>query len=39
MGGGSRILDLKPTLAYDDVLQKIKKSTLKKTSEKLQKEL
>ena len=32
-------LDLKPTLSYDDLLHKIKKSTLKKTSEKLQKEL
>ena len=32
-------LDLKPTLSYDDLHQKIKKSTLKKTSEKLQKEL
>ncbi|WP_369753516.1 NAD(P)/FAD-dependent oxidoreductase [Flavobacterium sp. WC2409] len=32
-------LDLKPTLTYDEVLQKIKKSTLKKTSQKLQKEL
>ncbi|MBP2284704.1 putative flavoprotein (TIGR03862 family) [Flavobacterium sp. CG_23.5] len=32
-------LDLKPTLSYDDLLHKLKKSTLKKTSEKLQKEL
>ena len=32
-------LDLKPTLSYDDLLQKIKKSTLKKTSEKLEKEV
>lgn len=32
-------LDLKPTLTYEDVLQKIKKSNLKKTSEKLQQEL
>ena len=32
-------LDLKTTLSYDDVLQKIKKSNLKKTSEKLLKEL
>ncbi len=32
-------LDLKPTLSYDDLLQKIKKSNIKKTSEKLQKEL
>lgn len=32
-------LDLKPTLCYDDLLQKIKKSTFKKTSETLQKEV
>jgi uncharacterized flavoprotein (TIGR03862 family) len=32
-------LDLKPTLLYDDLLQKIKKSTFKKTSEILQKEV
>lgn len=32
-------LDLKPTLLYDDLLQKIKKSTFKKTSETLQKEV
>lgn len=32
-------LDMKPTLSYDNLLQKIKKSTLKKTSEMLQKEL
>lgn len=32
-------LDLKPTLSYADLLQKIKKSNIKKTSEKLQKEL
>jgi uncharacterized flavoprotein (TIGR03862 family) len=32
-------LDLKPTLRYDDLLQKIKKSTFKKTSETLQKEV
>jgi uncharacterized flavoprotein (TIGR03862 family) len=32
-------LDLKPTLSYEDLHQKIKESTLKKTSEKLQKEL
>lgn len=32
-------LDLKPTLSFDDLHQKIKESTLKKTSEKLQKEL
>jgi uncharacterized flavoprotein (TIGR03862 family) len=32
-------LDLKPASSHDDLLQKIKKSTLKKTSEKLQKEL
>jgi uncharacterized flavoprotein (TIGR03862 family) len=32
-------LDLKPTLSYADLLEKIKKSNLKKTSEKLQKEL
>lgn len=32
-------LDLKPALSYDDLYQKIKKSTLKKTSEMLQKEL
>ncbi|EIA07891.1 aminoacetone oxidase family FAD-binding enzyme [Flavobacterium frigoris] len=32
-------LDLKPTLSYDDLLQKIRKSNIKKTSEKLQKEL
>ncbi|MFV8325952.1 NAD(P)/FAD-dependent oxidoreductase [Flavobacterium sp. ZS1P14] len=32
-------LDLKPALSYDDLHQKIKKSSLKKTSEKLQKEI
>jgi uncharacterized flavoprotein (TIGR03862 family) len=32
-------LDLKPTLSYDNLLQKIKKSNLKKTSEMLQKEV
>jgi uncharacterized flavoprotein (TIGR03862 family) len=32
-------LDMKPTLRYDDLLQKIKKSTFKKTSETLQKEV
>jgi uncharacterized flavoprotein (TIGR03862 family) len=32
-------LDLKPTLSFEDLHQKIKESTLKKTSEKLQKEL
>jgi uncharacterized flavoprotein (TIGR03862 family) len=32
-------LDLKPSLNYDDLLLKIKKSTLKKTSEMLQKEV
>ncbi|TRX35101.1 NAD(P)-dependent oxidoreductase [Flavobacterium sp. ZT3R18] len=32
-------LDLKPTLSFEDLLQKIKESTLKKTSEKLGKEL
>jgi uncharacterized flavoprotein (TIGR03862 family) len=32
-------LDLKPTLRYDDLLQKIKKPTFKKTSETLQKEV
>jgi uncharacterized flavoprotein (TIGR03862 family) len=32
-------LDLKPTLSYDDLLRKIKKSSLKKTSEMLQKEV
>jgi len=32
-------LDMKPTLLYDDLLQKIKKSTFKKTSETLQKEI
>ncbi len=32
-------LDLKPSLSYDDLLLKIKKSTLKKTSEMLQKEV
>jgi uncharacterized flavoprotein (TIGR03862 family) len=32
-------LDLKPTIAYDDLYQKLKKSHLKKTSEKLHKEL
>jgi uncharacterized flavoprotein (TIGR03862 family) len=32
-------LDLKPTLTYDDLLQKIKKSNLKKTSEMLLKEV
>ncbi|MFE3871059.1 NAD(P)/FAD-dependent oxidoreductase [Flavobacterium sp. ZS1P70] len=35
----SIFLDLKPTLSQDDLHQKIKKSNLKKTSEKLQKEL
>jgi uncharacterized flavoprotein (TIGR03862 family) len=32
-------LDLKPTLSYADVLQKLKKSNLKKTSAKLQNEI
>ncbi|MFV8270003.1 NAD(P)/FAD-dependent oxidoreductase [Flavobacterium sp. GT2N3] len=32
-------LDMKPTLRSDDLLQKIKKSTFKKTSETLQKEI
>lgn len=32
-------LDMKPTLRSDDLLQKIKKSTFKKTSETLQKEV
>lgn len=32
-------LDMKPTLLYDDLLQKIKKSTFKKTSETLLKEV
>jgi uncharacterized flavoprotein (TIGR03862 family) len=32
-------LDLKPTLRYDDLLEKIRKSTFKKTSETLQKEV
>lgn len=32
-------LDMKPTLSSDDLLQKIKKSTFKKTSETLQKEV
>ncbi len=32
-------LDLKPTLPYDDLLEKIRKSTFKKTSETLQKEV
>lgn len=32
-------LDLKPTLSYEDLLQKIKNSNLKKTSETLQKEV
>jgi uncharacterized flavoprotein (TIGR03862 family) len=32
-------LDLKPTLSCDDLLEKIKKSTLKKTSDTLRKEL
>lgn len=32
-------LDMKPTLSSDDLLQKIKKSTFKKTSETLQKEI
>ena len=32
-------LDLKPTLSHQDILQKIKKSNYKKTSETLQKEL
>jgi uncharacterized flavoprotein (TIGR03862 family) len=32
-------LDLKPNLSYEDILQKIKKSNFKKTSEKLQREL
>ncbi|MGO4905135.1 NAD(P)/FAD-dependent oxidoreductase [Flavobacterium sp. W20_MBD1_R3] len=32
-------LDMKPTLRYDDLLQKIRKSTFKKTSETLQKEV
>ena len=33
------LLDLKPTLPYDDLLEKIRKSTFKKTSETLQKEV
>jgi uncharacterized flavoprotein (TIGR03862 family) len=32
-------LDLKPSLSFEDLHQKIKESTLKKTSEKLQKEI
>jgi uncharacterized flavoprotein (TIGR03862 family) len=32
-------LDLKPTLSWEDLEQKIKKSTVKKTSDKLRKEL
>jgi uncharacterized flavoprotein (TIGR03862 family) len=32
-------LDLKPTLSHDDLHQKIKKSTLKKTSQTLEKEI
>ena len=32
-------LDMKPTLRYEDLLDKIKKSTFKKTSETLQKEV
>jgi uncharacterized flavoprotein (TIGR03862 family) len=32
-------LDLKPTLSFEDLHQKIKESTLKKTSDKLRKEL
>jgi uncharacterized flavoprotein (TIGR03862 family) len=32
-------LDMKPTLSYDDLHQKIKKSTLKKTSQTLEKEI
>lgn len=32
-------LDMKPTLRYDDLLNKIRKSTFKKTSETLQKEV
>jgi uncharacterized flavoprotein (TIGR03862 family) len=32
-------LDLKPTLSFEDLHQKIKESTIKKTSEKLQKEI
>jgi uncharacterized flavoprotein (TIGR03862 family) len=32
-------LDLKPTLSCDDLVRKIKKSTVKKTSDKLRKEL
>jgi uncharacterized flavoprotein (TIGR03862 family) len=32
-------LDLKPTLSYNDLVEKLKKSGFKKTSEKLQKEL
>ena len=32
-------LDLKPTLRYEDLLEKIRKSTFKKTSETLQKEV
>lgn len=32
-------LDMKPTLRFDDLLQKIKKSTFRKTSETLQKEI
>ena len=33
------VLDMKPTVSYEDLLQKIKKSTFKKTSETLQKEI
>ncbi|MFV8323952.1 NAD(P)/FAD-dependent oxidoreductase [Flavobacterium sp. LB3P21] len=33
------LLDMKPTLLYDDLLDKIRKSTFKKTSETLQKEV
>lgn len=33
------LLDMKPTLRYDDLLDKIRKSTFKKTSETLQKEI
>jgi uncharacterized flavoprotein (TIGR03862 family) len=32
-------LDLKPTLSYNDLVEKIQKSSFKKTSERLQKEL
>lgn len=32
-------LDMKPTLRYEDLLEKIRKSTFKKTSETLQKEI